>query len=287
MPNAVAIIIVNWERPDDTLACVSSVLPQLLPEDEIVVVDNGSQDDSVARFAAALGDDITLLCLPTNLGFTGGYNAGIAHALQRSVDHLFLLNNDTTIAPDCLRHLRGAKWDVVVPKIVFFDQPTLLWAAAARWRPFPPGVIMRGYAQPDTGQFDQAQSVDFVTGCAVWGAATVFRQVGGFDTQFGSYMEDYDFSFRIRQAGFALGYAPQAVVLHKVSQTLGEFSAEKWFLLGRNTALLFGKHRSLTRWQFWLHVGWVSLRELLKRKPAGLRAYWRGIVAVQRGQVTV
>jgi len=92
----VMVVIVNWERPNDTLECIRSVNRSNTPEIPIIVIDNGSKDDSVERISNAC-PNVTLIVLPRNLGFAGGYNAGIERALKTNATAILLLNNDTTL----------------------------------------------------------------------------------------------------------------------------------------------------------------------------------------------
>jgi len=87
------------------------------------VVDNGSGDDSVEQISSAY-PEITLLSLHENLGFAGGYNAGIKQALEQGAEYIFLLNNDTTIDPQAVNTLVHAGWDAGVPKILYHSRQT-------------------------------------------------------------------------------------------------------------------------------------------------------------------
>jgi GT2 family glycosyltransferase len=244
----------------------------------VVVVDNGSKDDSVEQMTR-LYPDTELIRLPDNLGFTGGYNAGIKRFLASEADYLFLLNNDTVIFPDTILELVMGmqKWDVTVPKINFHNSTNKVWAAGAQWRSFPPSVTMIGYERRDGPRYNVPRSLDFATGCALMLKRQVVEAVGGFDPDYQSYQEDYDFCYRIRAAGFRIGYIPTASILHKVSMTLGEDSPEKWRLLGRNTVFFYRKQNRFPPWMLWSFLIWVSVREILKRNPVFLPDFWRGV----------
>src|SRR5438046_12239 len=95
----VAIVTLNWNRPNDTLACLESAAAQAQPNTMLVVVDNGSSDDSVPRISAAFPTAM-ILRNEHNMGFAGGANRGLRYALDAGADYIFLVNNDTTSAPD-------------------------------------------------------------------------------------------------------------------------------------------------------------------------------------------
>lgn len=272
----VTTIIVNWQRPQDTIECLRSVVKSRIREHRILVVDNGSGDDSGAQLRDAF-PNIEIVELPQNRGFSGGYNAGIQRALERPTERLFLLNNDTTIKPDTISNLLAAPWDIAIPKILYHDEPTRIWAAGAKWRWLPPSVKMIGYQQPDQARFQVEIPLDYATGCALLLSRRVADTLGGFDPAFENYMEDYDFFYRAKQAGFRTGYVPDAVVYHKVSRSLGANSPQQWRYMGRNTVLFYRKNRRFPAWMLASFVTWVTLRETLKGNWTILRSYWRGI----------
>jgi GT2 family glycosyltransferase len=274
----ITAIIVNWERPLDTIACIQSLQKSNLPDLNILVVDNGSTDNSISLIQNSC-PSVTIIPLPKNTGYTGGFNAGINHALKTNTTHILILNNDTIVDKNALAYLCQTHWDIAVPKILFHDHPHTIWAAGARWRRFPPSVIMNGYKQPDNETYDQPIQLAYATGCVLLIKRTVFEQIGGFDPDFGSYMEDYDFCYRANQTGFIIGYVPKARILHKVSLTLGENSKQKSWYLGRNTVLFYRKQNRFSWWELWTTLLWTSIRELIKFQAYPLQNFWRGIQA--------
>jgi len=126
------IIVLNWNGKEDTLACLRSLRALEGESHEILVVDNGSSDGSEAAVRAA-HPALAILQTGANLGFAGGNNAGIRWALERGARFVLLLNNDTVVEPDFLRHMlerakRGAKTGVVGASIAYYDTPERLWA---------------------------------------------------------------------------------------------------------------------------------------------------------------
>src|SRR5262245_57058678 len=137
------VIILNWNRPADTLACLEAVRRSRYQTLSAVVVDNGSSDDSVAHIRAAY-PQVTLIQNKTNLGYAGGNNVGIRHALQRGAAYVLLLNEDVVVEPEALGHLAAALADPSVAaagcKVRIFEDPARLWAVGEsfpRDLPFP------------------------------------------------------------------------------------------------------------------------------------------------------
>lgn len=98
---SVAVIVLNWNGTDDTVECLRSLLQVDYPRYEIVVVDNGSRESPRARIADEF-PSVTYLETAQNLGYAGGNNVGIRHALARGHDYVFVLNNDTVVEPEFL-----------------------------------------------------------------------------------------------------------------------------------------------------------------------------------------
>ena len=280
-PLKVAVVIVNYELPQDTITCLQSLAESSIEHLHILVIDNGSKDDSISQIRTAF-KDVEILALPTNTGFVGGYNAGIERALASDVSHIFLLNNDTTVDPSSLQFLLNSPWDIAVPKILLMAKPATIWSAGARWRHFPPSVVMNGYLKMDDGSYDEQHPLEFATGCALMVKRHVFESIGGFDNEFENYTEDYDFFYRAGKAGFSSGYIPQARIYHKVSATIGADSPEKWWYMGRNTVLFYRKENRLPAWKLWCQLTWVLIRESIKGNVGLMPAYWHGIQSGRR-----
>jgi GT2 family glycosyltransferase len=240
------------------------------------VVDNGSQDNSVNEINQAC-PQVVMVRLPKNLGFTGGYNAGIEWSLNIGAQNILLLNNDTIVYPQTLPALLAAPWDVSVPKILNYDDHNKIWAAGCRWRSFPPSVLMIGFGKPDGPEYDRPGPLGFATGCALLCKRRIFETVGGFDPVFESYMEDYDFSYRLIAAGFKMGYVPEARLLHRGSMTLGNTSRSFWRLLGRNTVLFYRKGQRYSKRDLATHLIYISLRETFKGHYSLMSPFWQGI----------
>jgi len=272
----VVVVIVNWERPQDTIQCIQSVFASQAVKLQVVVVDNGSTDDSIEQITSVF-PEIILISLDQNLGFAGGFNIGIERALTIRAPYIFLLNNDTILEASTIKALIEAPWDVSVPKILFYDDPQRIWAAGAHWRPFPPAVIMRGFQKRDGPAYNKPYPLDYATGCALLVKREVFEEINGFDVEFENYMEDYDFTYRLRAAGFTMGYVPEARMLHKVSQTLGESSPLRWRFLGRNTVFFYRKEGRFPIWTLAGYLTWFMVRELIKGQISRIINFFKGV----------
>src|SRR5262245_37473647 len=148
----VAIILLNWNQPEYTLACLRSLGQLEYPNVTVTVVDNGSTDGSPALIRARY-PDVTLIENGRNLGFAAGNNVGIDLAMRDGADYVMLLNNDTEVAPDMVDDLiavaeSDSSIGIVGPKILYYDLPDTIWSAGGTIDAYGmPGHV--GADQPD------------------------------------------------------------------------------------------------------------------------------------------
>jgi GT2 family glycosyltransferase len=102
--------------------------------------------------------------------------------------------------------------------------------------------------------------------------------VGGFDVNYKNYFEDYDFIYRVREAGFHVGYIPNSHVWPNVAQSMGSESPERSRYMGRNGTLFYRQGERFPAWMFYCFLGWVSLRELIKLKFRQIHGFWLGVL---------
>jgi FkbM family methyltransferase len=226
----VAVVVLSYNGRDLTLACIESVRAGDWPETEIVVVDNPSEDASVAAIRGE-APEVTLIENNANLGFPGGCNVGIRHALERDCDYLLVLKNDATVAPDCIRRLVEAAEKegaarILCPLVYYANHPDRIWYAGSEWDPariYNGGYHGRG--ERDVGQFDGVRPTGVATGAAVLIAREVFEKIGLLDEALFLKAEDVEFSARAAAAGLGISVVSDAKVWHHVSAASGgEFS---------------------------------------------------------------
>ncbi|MBO9542044.1 glycosyltransferase family 2 protein [bacterium] len=209
------IIILNWRGAADTIRCLTSAFAQDYPHLSVLVVDNGSGDDSAALIRAA-HPDVSLLELPTNLGFAGGMNRGCEYAMERGADLLLLLNNDATLAQDAVSCLVEAMIErpdagMVTPCIYHQDEPQKPWYAGGRLSRWT------GTAKHETTPTDQAvRPVSFATGCCLLLQSALYHRIGGLNERYFLYFEDVEYCTRVLAAGYAIYYVPTAHAWHAV-----------------------------------------------------------------------
>jgi len=269
------VVIVFYDHPEDTIECLHSVLCSDFSPLYVLLIDNGSSPESLHKIREEF-PQIPIIKLDENTGFVGGFNAGIQEALKAGATDLFLLSNDTIIEPSTIRLLDETDWDVSVPKILYYDHPEIVQTAGARWRSFPPSIIMIGFKAKDGPEFDTPRQLEYAIGCAFLARRAVLEKVGGFDTIFKNYSEDYDFFYRVNYAGFKIGFVPAARLYHKDALTTRKIPGRRRWFLGRNTVLFYRKDNRFSTWQLWTFMIWFLLRETLKGNFSHLRDYLDG-----------
>jgi GT2 family glycosyltransferase len=249
----VAVVVPNWNGADQLAASVASLAGQTHPDLTVVVVDNGSTDDSVAvleRLRAELTTPLVILRNTTNLGFAGGVNIGIRHALAAGFPLVALFNNDAVAEPDWLAHLVAALAEhpdagIATSRLLMADGRTVdstgdflsVWGIAFprdRDQPAEP-VRPTGYVFSASG------------GASLY-RASLFERIGLFDEAYFAYFEDVDLSFRAQLAGLRVFYCADAVAYHEQGSTSGRipgFATEQMF---KNLPMLLVKNLPMRLW---------------------------------------
>jgi GT2 family glycosyltransferase len=274
----VSIIIVLFNSSEEIGPCLDSLGRLQYEPVEIIMVDNGSVDDSprIAREAAeASGLSFILHELPRNRGFAAANNHGF-HLSSGEV--LLLLNPDTVAFTDTVGELVDAlrEPDAAVAgcKVYYPDGKTIQHAGGyVRDN----GLTMHyGVDQPDEGQFDEMKDVAYVTGAALAVVREVFVRAGMLDEgYFPAYFEETDFCLRARRLGYRVVYVPGARVVHHESTTTGKFTERYYYLYHRNRIRFLLKNYS---WRFLLN------RALpMEERWLGMIVPWEQAVPLNKG----
>jgi len=253
----VSVVIVNRDGAEH----LSTLLPSLARQDyssiEIVLVDNESKDESVA-LVRRFFPEAKVVAMKKDTGFSGGNNAGIAVAAG---DYVFLLNNDTELADDCVSQLVTAatgKPDLaaVVPKMYLWRLPKFLNAIGN-------SVWPRGWGSDnyigylDIGQFDKTEQVFGACFGAVMIGREALEKVGLLDPKYRFYYEDADWSYRARLMGLKIYFAPGARVYHKFNASMKSLDPNfKWQLVIGNRLRFITKNLSKGTWLNFMRNYW-------------------------------
>jgi GT2 family glycosyltransferase len=274
----VAAVVLSWNGREDTLACLRSLEGE---DAEVIVVDNASEDGS-AEAAAGAGAEV--IRNERNLGYAGGMNVGIRAALERGADAVLLLNNDVEVEPGAVEALTAVEGaGAVCPVVVFADDPGRVWYAGASFDP------RRGYNGRHRTE-PTATETERICGAAVLIPRETIERIGSFDEQLFAYVEDADWSLRVRDAGLSLLVTPAARVRHKVSaSTGGEGSPDALYYSVRNLLTVCERHAPLGLLGTWRRrltalAAFTAQALLGRRRRAGLKAVREGWRDFRRGR---
>jgi GT2 family glycosyltransferase len=269
----VYVVIPNWNGADRIRACLDSLKNQT-HDFQVVVVDNGSVDDSVG----IVGKDYpsaVLIRHDKNEGFAGGVNAGIKYALHNGGKYVALLNNDAVADQHWLEHLvqfldKHDKAGIATSKICGSDKTHLdsTGDIYTTWGlPFP-----RGRGEKSSDKYDSGRWVFGASGGASLYRINMLKEIGLFDDKFFAYYEDVDISFRAQLAGWHVGYEPKAIVYHEIGATSSKLKSFTTYQTIKNLPMLFWKN--------------VPIRLMPMMLPRFLLAYTSFVIsAIARGQI--
>jgi GT2 family glycosyltransferase len=276
MPARVAVVIPNWNGAAMLSAALDTLARQSFAPQRVIVVDNGSTDDSAA-VAAKFGAHV--ISLGVNRGFAAAVNRGIEEA--RGAEFICILNNDVTLTPDWLAHITGR----LEATDAWFATGKLLDARARDQLDGSFDAICRGgcawrcgKGRADSAVWNQSRTIQLAPLTAAVFRAGVFERIGLLDEAFESYLEDVDFGLRCAEAGLNGWYVPDAVAYHQGSGTLGQWHPDTVRRIARNQLLLIAKHYP----QNWvLRYGWSvfiaqSLWGLVALRHGALISYLAG-----------
>lgn len=258
-----AIIILNWNGADDTLACLDS-LRKAEGDFRVYVVDNGSTDDSLQRIGAWLdaheGLDAQLVPLDRNYGFARGNNMGLEVARENAPDSYLLLNNDTEVRPDFLTRLNAfstkhPEYRVLTPKINFYYDKQKIWNCGGK---LSFGFRKYYYAGQPNSAVREADyiPISFVTGCALFFYPELLDEEGHLLTErffFGE--EDFELSLRMKEQGVPMACVLDSLIYHKVGASGDKMDgAGKVYLHYLNRFIDVRIHKSAIFYNLWVLV---------------------------------
>jgi hypothetical protein len=256
-------VILNTNRRDDTLECLASLAESTYQNHKVIVLDNHSADGSVAAIQAAF-PAVEIIELNQNLGYAGNNNVGIEVALEQGADWVFVLNEDTVLAKDCLAQLvdvgeSDPRNGIVGPMVYHHDEPDVIQSAGGELSRYWQG---RHIAQnePDLAQFSGSRQVDWVSGCGIMVWRSVIEQVGMLDERFFYYWEETEWCVRARKAGWRIIHVPQAKLWHKGVQRDYHPKPSVTYYNTRNRFLMMHKHGAPV--SAWIHAWLQTLRTL-------------------------
>ncbi len=254
----VSIITVNYNQPETTEALLQSVISKNnYQEIQMIVVDNGSQNDPVPGWKNKY-PWVHFVRSENNLGFAGGNNLGIR---ESTGDYLFLINNDTEVTPGLIGSLsaqleKNPQVGIISPKIKYFDAPdTLQYAGFTSMNYYSARNQCIGQFEKDAGQYDHLTGkTGFAHGAAMMVRKCALKKAGLMPEQFFLYYEELDWCDRFKRIGYEVWVDMQAIIYHKESISVGKNSMLKTYFMNRNRMLYIRRNAPFfKRKVFYLH----------------------------------
>lgn len=273
----VYIIILNWNGHIDTVECIRSLENLTYSNYKIILIDNGSEKDSVEYIKENLAKsgfnllitnpensnlpetknkDITFIINKENLGFAKGNNIGIRYAQMKNADYVLLLNNDTIVEKDFLNYLmdviiKDKEISAVTPQIRYFSNKEIIWNCGGNINFL--GNIKYLFAEQNYNNINGNDyiPVTFISGCAL---LFDYKTIGLLTEKFFHGEEDIELSMRINKMNKKMVFVKNAIIYHKVGRSINKVTSEilpKVYIYYLNRFINFRSYYSPFRWHLW------------------------------------
>ncbi len=263
-----ACILLNYRGVDSVLRLFESLKACDWPEKSIFVVENGSNDGSLEKLRSIFGED-QVVSTPVNLGYAGGMNLGLRHALKTDCEFFWILTKDLTVEPNCLKDLHslwprlespgflGSLTDLNGGDQVYFFKAEIDRKGRTRHG-------NKGRTIPEIAELkNEFGETDYVNGACVFTHRSVLEKVGLIPEAYFLYFEDCEWGFLAKKAGFKNYVSYRSRVHHH--REVGGFNRTAEYYCRRN-AYVFKKRNGFER-------PWLKLSELLKVQKALVKSW--------------
>jgi len=236
---AITALVLDYRTPAETFLAARSIETSIDAHAETLIVANGARDKGARRLRSAL-PRADVIESDANLGFSGGCNVGIRHALARGAEAVLLLNSDAVLHPFALRELSNVLWSdehlgIAAAVTVSREEPQIIASAGMRYDPRTGRMrhLAAGRRFASLGT-DLVRRVDGASGCALLIKRAVFDCIGLLDEAYFFSFEDLEFCLRARAAGFDTVSVSSAIVYHEGARTIGVRSPRRVYYGVRN-----------------------------------------------------
>lgn len=216
----ISIVIPNYNGVEHLKTCYESLKKQSYDNFRLILVDNGSKDDSV-KYTKEQFPQAEIVEMGYNSGFAKAVNAGIKRSMEaEDTGLILLLNNDIELSPDFLEEAietfkRIPEASILAVKMLNYFDRNIIDDCGDFIKSGGGSPLARGHGEQDTGEYNKEEFIFGACAGAAFYKPEVFRKTGYFDETFFAYYEDIDLSFRAQLAGFKCYYTPNAVCYHK------------------------------------------------------------------------
>lgn len=293
MNSKVAIIILNWNSSEVTIECLDSLFAIHYLDFHVFLVDNASEKAEYELIEDYCKDKsfISLISLAYNYGFAEGNNIGMRIAREQyQPGYFLLLNNDTLVDPFFLQRLVDAtkldgKIGIAVPKIFFYEPSDRLYFAGGYINKLSGMGEHYGWQQKDNDKYNISKEVEFANGCCMLITSGLYQSIGELNADFFANIEDVEYSYRCKNAGFGIVYVPNALVVHKEGYA-SKRNKGQWFRIYLSTRNLILFYKKRTEWYKpilflpYFSIRWIAymtLKLTLRKDNKSVNALFKGV----------
>ena len=253
---SIAVILVNWKKYNLTSNCINSLNKSNYKNFKIILVDNEYSEKSIIELKNKY-KELLVFKEKNNLGFAGGNNIGIRYALENDYDYIMLLNNDTEVKENFILPLvermeKNLFLAAVQPLILNFSNKSIIWNAGGKLNKFLGLTSTRLNNNKLNSSIVFDDYTDWISGCCILIKSEILTKVGLLDEKFFNYYEDVDWSLRMKNLGYDLGFVKESIIYHHGSSSSknkktkeGVISSKIHYFNIRNHILLLKKHKNL------------------------------------------
>ncbi|MBT3442419.1 MAG: glycosyltransferase family 2 protein [Flavobacteriaceae bacterium] len=253
---SIAVILVNWKKYNLTSKCIDSLNKSNYKNFKIILVDNEYSEKSLIELKNK-HKELIVFKEKNNLGFASGNNIGIRYALENDYDYIMLLNNDTEVTENFILPLvermeKNLFLAAVQPLILNFSNKSIIWNAGGKLNKFLGLTSTRLNNNKLNSSIVFDDYTDWISGCCILIKSEILTKVGLLDEKFFNYYEDVDWSLRMKNLGYDLGFVKESIIYHHGSSSSknkktkeGVISSKIHYFNIRNHILLLKKHKNL------------------------------------------
>ena len=223
--NIISIILINYNTPQITYECVSSICNSVHSNYDIFIIDNGSSEDNNKILCSLIGESAKIIHLSNNLGYVGGINYALKVIYKLNYDYILIMNNDTIIDSEALSSLVEASkryndMCIVTGKVYSYNYPNKLVHIGSMYNN-KYKLERVAFMTDDLGQFDEEKFRDMIDDVFWLIPINIAKDVGFYSDYFWFNCEQADYALRAKKKGYSLLYTPKAKIWHREGATLG------------------------------------------------------------------
>ena len=280
-------VVLNFNRREDTLECLTSLEENSYKNHKIILLDNELSDGSVEAVKAKF-TNVFIIQLEENLGYAGNNNVGIQEAIRQGADWVFVLNEDTVLDKECISQLVSVgesdpSIGIIGPLVYHHNEPEIIQTAGGRMDRYYRGWH-QGEDELDRGQYQEPYPVEWISGCGIMVRRSVIDQIGLIDARFFYYVEEFEWCIRAQENKWKIILVPAAKIWHKGVQKNHQPKPSVTYYATRNQLLVLSKHRApliawIITWRDLIRTltSW-TIKPKWRAKREHRNAMWRGMV---------